>query len=446
MKKITLTCLLLPSLWFTSAQAEISYAAILADPDNAVLNEQFARQRLAQGDAKAALAAVERVLVAEPGNIGARMFRAEVLAALGADLQAIGELRALGALPLPAAQRQRIGRLLKRVKERQKKTTTTLNLAFGYLHSDNASGWPDDGNILYNGQPLPDTNPYTQDRINSGEPITEATEDQALSQQISMSSSYDLGNQNWRSITVSGAYQEKSRGETGYLDGDTASLGLGMNFERGKFRLVPRASVSEVNNDFEDRLGSYDVHATSLTALYRLSATGRLTGSLARTRLLYEGDKKINDTMTLSGSLGYEQRIGAKTTLGLTLFRQNTDSDENNDLDKVTDGASLSLRMAVRRGHFLNANAAYLESQNDNVYSQSFDPRQGETAADGDMRADEVTSFGASYIVMGNSLHPRLDGLVLSAGVQHNETQSNLVGFSTERNIATLQASYGFRF
>ena len=38
------------------AQAEISYADILADPDNPALNQQFANERLAGGDAKAALA------------------------------------------------------------------------------------------------------------------------------------------------------------------------------------------------------------------------------------------------------------------------------------------------------------------------------------------------------------------------------------------------------
>ena len=54
------------------AYADITYAEILADPDNPALNQQFARERLATGDAKAALAAVERVLVAEPTNLSAR--------------------------------------------------------------------------------------------------------------------------------------------------------------------------------------------------------------------------------------------------------------------------------------------------------------------------------------------------------------------------------------
>ena len=74
MKHILRLAIVALSLSAEQAQAEISYGDILADPDNPVLNQEFARQRLAGGDAKAALAAVERVLVAEPTNLGARLF------------------------------------------------------------------------------------------------------------------------------------------------------------------------------------------------------------------------------------------------------------------------------------------------------------------------------------------------------------------------------------
>ena len=138
-----------------TAQAQISYADILADPDNPALNQQFARERLAGGDAKAALAAVERVLVAEPTNLGARLFRAEVLAALGADLQAEGELRALAALPLPANIKARVKNMQARIAQRRKRLTTQVNLAVGYSENDNATNWPSDNTVLLNGEAVP---------------------------------------------------------------------------------------------------------------------------------------------------------------------------------------------------------------------------------------------------------------------------------------------------
>lgn len=425
---------------------EISYADILADPDNSKLNEQFAQQRLAQGDAKAALAAVERVLVAEPANLGARLFRAEILAALGADLQALGELRALRALPLPDAQRQRIRTLISALKKRQKKVTTQLNTSLGYLRNDNASGWPDDGTILYNGLPLPDTNPYTQDRIDDGDPISEATADEAASYSLSGTITRDVGSQTLRNASLSFGHSGQTGGDTGYLDNTTNSLGVGLTYQRGGLTLLPRLSLADIDNDFDDRLGSYQIHAVGLRAQYQLAQDQRLTGALGGTRLLYEGDKSSNDTLTLSGALGYQLMLGKGVMVSLDLFHQNTDSDENNDLDKVVSGAQLALRVPVMRGHFLSLSGSYSESEHDNKYSQSYTPSQGETLADGTQREDETTGLGVSYTVLGASVHPALTDVFFTATSQSNETESNLTGFTTERNVTSLRVTYAVSF
>ena len=50
MKHILRLAIVALSLSAEQAQAEISYADILADPDNPALNQQFARERLAGGD------------------------------------------------------------------------------------------------------------------------------------------------------------------------------------------------------------------------------------------------------------------------------------------------------------------------------------------------------------------------------------------------------------
>lgn len=426
--------------------AEISYADILADPDNAKLNEQFAQQRLAQGDAKAALAAVERVLVADPTNLGARLFRAEILAALGADLQALGELRALRALPLPDAQRQRIRTLMRAVKKRQKKVSTQLNASLGFMKNDNASGWPEDGTVLYNGQPLPDANPYTQDRIDDGQPITDETADEATSYGFALTTRRDLGSETLRDAFVSLSHGGHTGGDTGYLDNMTSTLGLGLTYKRGGLSLVPRASLSDIENDFDDRLGNYQIHSGGLGAQYEVNRTQRLTASLGATRLLYEGDKSRNDTLTLSGALGYQHMLGNGIFVNLGLFHQNTDSDENNDLDKQTGGAQIGLRVPSFRGHFISLSATYSESEYDNNYSQSYNPSEGETLADGTQREDETTGFGVSYTVLGSSLHPRLTNVFITAATQASETESNLTGFSTERNVTSVKVNYAFSF
>ena len=425
---------------------EISYADILADPDNTKLNEQFAQQRLAKGDAKAALAAVERVLVADPTNLGARLFRAEILAALGADLQALGELRALRALPLPDAQRQRIATLIRNVKKRQNKVSTQLNASVGYFETDNASGWPEDGTVLYNGAPLPDANPYTQDRIDDGDPISDETADEATSYSLAITTKRDLGSETLRNVYVSFSHSGNTGGDTGYLDNTNNSLGLGLTYQRGALTLLPRFQTAAIDNEFDDRLGSYQIHSGGLSALYQLSQNQRMSASLSGLRLLYEGDKSSNDTLTLSGALGYQLRLGKAMMVNISVFHQNLDSDKNNDLDKVTNGAQLALRVPTLRGHFLSLSGAYFESEHDNNYSQSFNPSDDETLADGTQREDETTSLGVSYTVLGGSVHPMLNNVFFTASSQSNETQSNLTGFSTQRNVTSVRLNYGFSF
>jgi hypothetical protein len=205
------------------AQAEISYADILADPDNPALNQQFANERLAGGDAKAALAAVERVLVAEPTNFAARLFRAEILVALGADLQAEGELRALAALPLPSDIKKRVKKLRDRLSARQRQFSARLNLALGFMENSNAANWPADNTILLNGTSVNSEgeNRYSLPRLDGSEPITQAVKDDVITQNLSLSAHYDPGLQFIRDLNISLGVNANGEGDSGYLDGDT---------------------------------------------------------------------------------------------------------------------------------------------------------------------------------------------------------------------------------
>ena len=70
-----------------------------------------------------------------------------MLAALGADLQAEGELRALAALPLPADIKARVKAMQAQIV-RGIKNSLQANLSFGYTENDNAANWPSDNTIL----------------------------------------------------------------------------------------------------------------------------------------------------------------------------------------------------------------------------------------------------------------------------------------------------------
>jgi len=424
------------------AQAEISYAEILADPDNPALNQQFARERLATGDAKAALAAVERVLVAEPINLSARLFRAEVLAALGADLQAKGELQALASLPLPQDIQTRVVRLQDRIAQRAKRVRTQVNLSIGYLENDNATGWPTDDTVLFQGNP---EQGYNQEGFGTQSSITEKTKDDSLSQTAAVTSTYDLGRETWRDVFVSASHSANRDSDTKYLDNEVSAVGIGLTYKRGRLTLSPRASSVEVDNEFAARLGNYKIEAASFGGHFQLANQRRLTGSLGRTRLSFEGDKNSNNTLTHSGSLGYEMALAKAYLLNARAFSQDIDSFQNRDLDKKMAGLSLSLRMGLKLGHFITVSGSYSESHYDHVYSQSYHPTN-QTPADGTKREDEMSTLGVSYLLLGSAVSPRLNNLFFNAGYSHSDTQSNIVGFGQKRDIGNLSANYILRF
>ena len=456
MKYLLRFSILAAAVYTTPVQAEISYADILADPDNPALNQQFARERLAGGDAKAALAAVERVLVAEPTNLGARLFRAEVLSALGADLQAEGELRALAALPLPADIKARVAAMQAKIDQRRKRFNTQANLSIGYMENDNAANWPSDNTILLNGLARPTTGDGryfitrvdTVDENDPDENIDEKTKDDAASSSFSLSSSYDLGSENWRSVFFSAAMNATSGGDTGYLDGETGSFATGLVYKNRRFTVTPRLTYAAVENDYEERLGSYGISGGSLMTQYQAGSKNRITLSLGQTNLRFEDDKKSNDTDTLSGSFGWESRLGNRLSVNLGGFYQDVDARANTDLDKKLSGNSLSFRIAVLRGQYLTLGGSSVETEHDNVYSQSYNqsPDSTETEADGDIREDEITSTNVSYLILGSVFSPKLSNMFLTLNHQASETESNIVGFSQEREVISARLNFSYRF
>ena len=493
--------ILAASLTVLPAQAEISYADILADPDNPVLNQQFARERLAGGDAKAALAAVERVLVAEPTNLGARLFRAEVLAALGADLQAEGELRALAALPLPADIKTRVEAIQASISQRRKRFNLQANLAFGYTENDNAANWPSDNTVLLNGEAVPTSgdNAYEIVLIDGAE-VSEPLKDDTVNSLLALTGSYDLGSENWRSVFISTAMNTNSGGESGYMDGETISVATGLVYKNHRFTVTPRLTHAKVDNDYEDRLGSYGIHGASLMTQYqagrknlitlsvgqtnlrfegdkksndtdtlstsfswesRLGSYGihgaslmtqyqagrknLITLSVGQTNLRFDGDKKSNDTDTLSTSFGWESRLGNRLTVHLSGFVQDVEARSNKDLTKSLTGTSLSLRMALMRGHFLTLGGSAIETEHEHVYSQSYNPAT-ETEADGKKRKDEITGTNLSYLLLGSVLSPKLSPVFFTVTYQSNETESNTIGFSQERDVLSARVNFSYRF
>ena len=229
------------------------------------------------------------------------------------------------------------------------------------------------------------------------------------------------------------------------MDGETSNFATGLVYKNRRFTITPRLTHARIENDYDDRLGNYAIHGASLTTQYQAGSKNRITLSLGQTNLRFDGDKKSNNTDTLSGSFGWESRLGNRLTVNLGGFYQDVDARANGDLDKKLSGNSLGLRLAVLRGQFLTLSGSSIETEHDNVYSQSFNPAT-QTAADGSKREDEITSTNISYLLLGSALSPKLSNLFFTLNHQASETESNTVGFSQERNVLSARVNFSYRF
>lgn len=86
-----------------------------------------------------------------------------------------------------------------------------------------------------------------------------------------------------------------------------------------------------------------------------------------------------------------------------------------------------------------------MTTEHGNVYSQSYDAAS-ENAAQGKIREDDITGLHVSYLLLGSALSPKLQNLFLTLTHQANETDSNTIGFSQERDVNALRINYAYRF
>jgi hypothetical protein len=358
-------------------------------------------------------------------------------------------LRALAGLPLPADIKARVEKLRSDIAQRQKRLAVQANVSFGYSENDNATNWPSDNTVLLNGDAVAATgdNAYTIMLID-GTQSRAPVKDDTMNTNMSVSGSYDLGYENWRSVFVSGAINTNNGGDSGYMDGETSSFATGFVYKTRRFTITPRLTHARVKNDYETRLGQYGIHGASVSAQYQAGSRNTIGLSLGQTNLRFEGDKSGNNTDSLSGSLNWESQLGKRASLTLGGFYQNVDSRGNRDLDKQLMGTTLSLRLGLARGQFVTFGASAVTSEHDNVYSQSYRRAQqnGESEADGDTREDDITGSTVSYLLLGGALSPKLNNVFFTLNYQSQETDSNIIGFSQERNIASARVNYSYRF
>ncbi|MDG4718404.1 MULTISPECIES: tetratricopeptide repeat protein [Thalassospira] len=135
----------------TDDGGDITFADILTNPDDVVLNFRWAKAQLARGDVRGASATLERILVLEPDLAVVRLYYAIVLYRLDSLDEArtqFEELQKMNVTPSVAAE---ISSYLAAIERRRKRLSQSITLTLGSQIDSNRNAAPSDKQRLVTG-------------------------------------------------------------------------------------------------------------------------------------------------------------------------------------------------------------------------------------------------------------------------------------------------------
>ncbi|OKH88940.1 surface lipoprotein assembly modifier [Thalassospira sp. TSL5-1] len=218
----------------------ITYADILRDPDNIVLNFRWAKAQMAQGNIRGASATLERILILDPDLAPVRLYYAIIQYRLDSLDIAQTQFEKLRALPISPEVAAQIDQYLDAIKKRRQRLKQTLSVSFGVHYDSNRNSAPTDDERLVLGSLQPITN--TEDRHQS---------DVGYMAAAHYDITYDLGYQAGHDIFagVTGYYDDQVRLDN--LDVGTASFEVGGHWRSPYLTITPTLiqTTAELNNE-----------------------------------------------------------------------------------------------------------------------------------------------------------------------------------------------------
>lgn len=207
----------------------VSYADILAAPDDIELNVCYALQKIDSGDVRGASATLERILLIAPQALNVRYLYAIVLYRLDSNDEAEREFRTVLEGDLSPAVREQVEDYLDAIDRRRKTVKQTATVGIGAYYATNRNSAPDSERQLAAGV---------------GTPI--ALEDNRPNQDIGYLTilgydfSYDPGFQNQHEFFGGIDLFADTLSEQNELDVQAMDLDLGMRLRFPGYTITPR--------------------------------------------------------------------------------------------------------------------------------------------------------------------------------------------------------------
>jgi tetratricopeptide (TPR) repeat protein len=141
-------------VFISTAGADVTYEAVLADPDNVSLNYRYARAQVKKGNLRGAISTLERILMIKPEATQARLLYAIVLMRAGDLGEAEREFQTLQSKEVPYELRAELNRRLREIRRLTQKTRLSGVFGAGMDYSDNQNSAPASGQRLFQDVPI----------------------------------------------------------------------------------------------------------------------------------------------------------------------------------------------------------------------------------------------------------------------------------------------------
>lgn len=214
---------------------DVTFADILANPDDTALNVCYARSQIQDGNVRGAAATLERVLLIAPDAINVRLLYAIVLFRLDTVDEAEREFLEVADGDIPPEVRAQIDDFLSEIERRRKKVKQTATISFGMYTATNRNSAPDS---------------ETQLAVGIGVPI--ALEENRPNMDIGYLTifgydfAYDPGLQNQHEIFGGVDLFADTLAERHDLDVHALNMDVGVRLRFPGFTITPRAFLSNM--------------------------------------------------------------------------------------------------------------------------------------------------------------------------------------------------------
>jgi len=333
----------------------VTFAQILAAPDDIDLNFCYAKQQIGAGDLPGATATIERVLLLRPARADIRLLYAVVLYRLDNLDEAESEFRAVAALPLGGEDRAVIDSYLTRIDKQRQNTTQSVTVSLGGHYDTNRNAAPRGETSLAAGVVTQPANEAA--RVN---------DDTGLLGTLRYDVAHKVGATRDHRLLGSMTLYQDDQTERDELD--LQSLMIDGAFEYAldnSTKITPRISLSALTLSRQKFYSGYGAHLR-IDRQFRLPARAaplNVFASIGRTREVF---RNISENATLVGrdgaktdaEIGVSRWIAPDHQLSLTLHQSYKTAQELNQSYRFWQGR-LQHTWLLGGGRFINSGLSW---------------------------------------------------------------------------------------